>query len=81
MHVRVVGQILKMDLRENNMKKKIKCLVCLDCENDVRGIYADNQDRDCGMHNLGITPEKYKELGIHFVIGTLTFDNKKTKGE
>jgi len=59
------------------MKKKIECLVLLDKIKRVHGVYISNEDRDCGMHNMGITREEYKELGMHFVIGNLTFDSKK----
>lgn len=52
-------------------KNEIECLVCIDRMNNIRGVYMSDEDRDVGMHNMGMTRERYEKEGLHFVIGKL----------
>ena len=53
-----------------------RCLVVLDANNNVRALFISNEERDCGLHNMGISPEKYKELGWKAVVGEVRYNKE-----
>ena len=56
------------------MQRTEKCLIVMDKWNITKFVFLSNEARDCGLHNAGISPEKYKELGYKSVIGNIVFE-------
>ena len=61
------------------MNKEVDCLIVLNKFGEVMAAYGSNEERDVGLHNMGIDPELYEKLGWKAVVGKVVFDPDKAE--